>query len=95
MHAAESKTACATAGIVASILDILALTAWRPSHNLFLFLAGKRNVNWSSRLAPIITDVITGFANNHERHIRAGLQACAFAMGPCPQGFSRSALYRR
>jgi hypothetical protein len=81
MHAAESKTASATAGIVASILDILALTAWRPSHNLFLFLAGKRNVNWSSRLAPIITDVITGFANNHERHIRAGLQACAFAMG--------------
>jgi hypothetical protein len=58
MHAAESKTA--SAGIVASILDILALTAWRPSHNLFLFLAGKRNVNWSSRLAPIMTDVTTG-----------------------------------
>jgi hypothetical protein len=28
-----------------------------------------------------MTDVTTSFANNHERDIRAGLQACAFAMG--------------
>jgi hypothetical protein len=28
-----------------------------------------------------MTDVTTGFANNHEIGIRAGLQACAFKMG--------------
>jgi len=45
MHAAESKTASATARIVAPILDILALTAGRPSHDLFLFPAGHRKVS--------------------------------------------------
>ena len=45
VHAAESKTASATAGIVAPILDILALTAWRPSHDLLLFRAAPQNVS--------------------------------------------------